>query len=325
MNDAAPGLLHAVVLDGAGGCRPASAKEIDKWSSDEGTLWTHLSLGDEGVRRWLRESADLDDVVTDTLLAPDVRPRVRLTERGLLIVLRGVNLNPGEDPEDMVAVRVWIEPRRIISIRRRKLLSVQDVLHSLEAGDGPRTPGAFVAEVVEYLANRIGMFVDSIEESIAEAEEAVESVDAPGTSRQLSTLRRTIASVRRFLAPQRDALDRLYRQPGPLFSAEEIDYLREEADRITRYVEDLDLARERAVVLREEYLGQMAQEQNSRMYVLSVVAAVFLPLTFVTGMLGMNVGGLPGVNSTWGFTGSVIVMIVVTVSLIAYFRYKKWL
>ena len=325
MNDAAPGLLHAVVLDGDGGCRPANAKEIEKWSCEKGVLWTHMRLGDEGARRWLRESAGLDDVVTDTLLAPDVRPRVRLTDRGLLIVLRGVNLNPDEDPEDMVAVRVWIEPRRIISIRRRKLLSVQDVLQSLERGHGPGTPGAFVAELVEHLANRIGMFVDSIEESIENAEALLESADTLRTSQRLSALRRTIASVRRFLSPQRDALDRLYRQPGPLFAVEEIDYLREEADRITRHIEDLDLARERAMVLREEYLGLMAQEQNSRMYVLSVVAAVFLPLTFVTGMLGMNVGGLPGVNSAWGFAGSVIVMIVVTVSLLAYFRSKKWL
>jgi zinc transporter len=325
VNDAAPGLLHAVVLDGDGGCRAAATAEIGKWSCDDGVLWTHLRLGDEGARHWLRNSAGLDDVVTDTLLAPDVRPRVRLTDKGLLIVLRGVNLNPGEDPEDMVAVRVWIEPRRIISIRRRKLLSVQDVLHSLEQGNGPKTAGAFVAELVEYLANRIGMFVDSIEENIADAEAVIESEDTARTSRQLSALRRKIASVRRFLSPQRDALDRLYRQPGPLFSGEEIDYLREEADRITRYVEDLDLARERAVVLREEYLGQMAQEQNSRMYVLSVVAAVFLPLTFVTGMLGMNVGGLPGVNSAWGFAGSVVVMIGVTFSLLVYFRFKKWL
>lgn len=325
MNAASSGLLHAVVLDGVGGCRPAEVEEVENWSCDEGVLWTHLRIDDAGARRWLRESAALDDVVTDTLLAPDVRPRVRLTDKGLLIVLRGVNLNPGEDPEDMVAVRVWIEQKRIISIRRRKLLSVQDVLHSLEQGDGPKTAGAFVAELVEYLANRIGMFVDSIEENIASAEDVIGSEDTARTSRQLSALRRKIASVRRFLAPQRDALDRLYRQPGPLFSPEEIDYLREEADRITRYIEDLDLARERAVVLREEYLGQMAQEQNSRMYVLSVVAAVFLPLTFVTGMLGMNVGGLPGVNSAWGFAGSVVAMILVTVSLLVYFRFKKWL
>ena len=107
-------------------------------------------------------------------------------------------------------------------------------------------------------------------------------------------MRSKIATVRRFMAPQRDAIDRLCRQPVAWLKDQQLQVLREEADRMTRYLEDLDLARERAVLLREEFLAQVAQEQNSRMYVLSIVAAIFLPLTFVTGLLGMNVGGLPG-------------------------------
>jgi zinc transporter len=101
--------------------------------------------------------------------------------------------------------------------------------------------------------------------------------------------------------------------------------LRQEADRITRNLEDLDLARERAIVLQEELLSQIAQQQNDRMYVLSVVAAIFLPLTFVTGLLGMNVGGLPGVDSHEGFLWSIVVMVVAGAALLSFFRWKKWL
>ena len=101
--------------------------------------------------------------------------------------------------------------------------------------------------------------------------------------------------------------------------------LRQEADRITRYLEDLDLARERAVVLQEELLSHIAQEQNSRMYVLSIVAAIFLPLTFITGLLGMNVGGLPGLESPAGFAWSIAIMIVSGIALFIFFRWKRWL
>jgi len=87
----------------------------------------------------------------------------------------------------------------------------------------------------------------------------------------------------------------------------------------------LDLVRERAIVMHEELLSRIAQEQNERMYVLSIVAAIFLPLSFVTGLLGMNVGGLPGVDSQLGFAGSVVVMVAVAVGLIAFFRGRKWL
>ncbi|MDX1509237.1 MAG: CorA family divalent cation transporter, partial [Woeseiaceae bacterium] len=137
--------------------------------------------------------------------------------------------------------------------------------------------------------------------------------------------RRQIAAVRRFLSPQRDALDRFNRHHISFFDDQDMHALRQETDRITRYLEDLDLMRERTVVLQEELLSQLAQQQNTRMYVLSVVAAVFLPLTFVTGLLGMNVGGLPGVDSAAGFAASVVVMVVLGVALLAFFRWKKWL
>lgn len=134
-----------------------------------------------------------------------------------------------------------------------------------------------------------------------------------------------MAHVRRFLAPRRDALDRLNRQSCSWPTESDTHILRQEADRITRYLEDLDLAKERAIVLQEELLSQIAQEQNARMYVLSVVATIFLPLTFVTGLLAMNVGGLPGLESPMGFLSSVIVMVVAAAGLVVLFRWKKWL
>ena len=321
-----PEFLHSCVLDGDGGARSAELMEIAQWMNESnGSLWLHLDADDVVSRSWLTEKANLESAVIDTLLAGETRPRSFSTDKGLLVVLRGVNTNPGEDPEDMVSIRVWLENNRIISTQRRRLLSVDDIHQELENGAGPGTAGGFLAVLVERVADRIGEFVDNIEERIGIAEDTIAANDASSGRHTLSALRRQIASVRRFLAPQRDALDRLYRQPGSWLSDAETLYLREEADRITRYLEDLDLARERAVVLQEEFLSLLAQEQNTRMYVLSVVAAIFLPLTFVTGLLGMNVGGLPGIDNNYGFLASVIVMIVSGVGLMAFFRWKKWI
>ena len=296
-----------------------------RWTKDHGVLWIHLDVTEDSSRVWLAEDSGLDNTIVESLLADETRPRSYSTDQGLLTVLRGVNTNPGEDPEDMVSVRLWVEPDRIISTRRRRLLSVIDTRDSLEKGVGPTTSGDFLATLTGRLADRIGDFVDGIEDDVGSAEEQLGNQDQETFRHVISALRRKIASVRRFLAPQRDALDRLYRQPGLWFSNSEIHDMREETDRITRYLEDLDLARERTMVLREEFLAQLAQEQNSRMYVLSVVAAIFLPLTFVTGLLGMNVGGLPGLESPWGFLGSVAIMIGAAAVLLSYFRWKRWL
>lgn len=318
--------IYASVLDGSGGAADASAEAIAGWTdSSEGTLWVHIDINDEPSRQWLMASSGLDQPTVDALLDFETRPRSFATDDGLLVVLRGLNTNPGEDPEDMVSIRVWLEGNRVISLRRRRLLSVTDIREAIGRGDGPTSSGAFLAMLVGHLADRIGNFVDDIEDRVAIAEDTMLSLSQTEFRQSIAALRRQIASVRRFLAPQREALDRLHRIPTPLFSSLEAHELRDEADRITRYIEDIDLARERTVVLREEFLGQMAQEQNSRMYVLSIVTAVFLPMTFVTGLLGMNVGGLPGLDNPKGFLGAVGVMVSATVVLLTIFRLKKWL
>ncbi len=320
-----PEFLYSGVLNGQGSADPVEAASTSTAAGGSGPVWTHLDVNDEASRSWLENESGLDPLIVDTLLAEETRPRSFSTDKGLLVVLRGVNTNPGQDPEDMVSIRVWLERDRIISTRRRRLLSMVDIQKMLTDGVGPRSTGEFLSVLVARLADRIGLFIDDIEARVQEAESQMATQNQTEFRQLISTLRQQIASVRRFLAPQRDALDRLYRQPGDVLREVDIRELRDEADRMTRYLEDLDLAREQAMVLREEFLGQLAQEQNSRMYVLSVVAAVFLPLTFVTGLLGMNVGGLPGLESPQGFLASVIIMVAAAAALLAFFRAKKWL
>jgi zinc transporter len=319
-----PRFLHVCVLDGNGGSKDVASPATV--SPNDGVLWVHIDLGDPGSRQWLSERCGLSEAIAEALLAKESRPRSIVSDDGVLVALRGVNLNPGEDPEDMVSVRVWIERNRIITTRRRRVMSVQGVYESLQKDQGPRTQGEFLGMLVERLADLIGVFVDQQEEVLEDAESRLADIKDFSAFRQnLADLRRRIASVRRFLMPQRDALDRLCRHTGSLISDVETTALREEADRITRYLEDLDLARERAVVLQEEFLSQIAQEQNSRIYVLSIVAAVFLPLGFLTGLLGMNVGGLPGTDSPIGFLVAVVCMALATAGLIVLFRWKRWI
>jgi len=317
--------LYSYLLDGKGGGQVVDIESIGRWSPDQGNLWVHFDVANADCANWLRHSSGLKSYAIDALLAGETRPHSVIFEDGVLVVLRGVNTNPGADPEDMVSIRVWIEGERVISTRRRRLLSVEDVNDAIREGRGPRSASEFLPALVERMANRIGTFVDAIEAQLDESEEPESTLSIGEARTRLTLLRRQIAAVRRFLGPQRDALDRLNRQSTALLSEVDVDNIRQEADRITRYLEDLDLGRERAIVLQEEFLSRIAQEQNSRMYVLSVVAAVFLPLTFITGLLGMNVGGLPGVDSHWGFLGSVVAMVLAGVLLLVFFRRKKWL
>ena len=241
--------LFCYLLNEDGRGTAVDSQTVNRWRPEDGSLWLHFDISNRRSRQWLEQNSGVPAQAIDILLAEETRPRTLAIDNGLLIVLRGVNTNPGANPEDMVSVRVWMEPHRIISTRRRRLLSVVDIAAALDTGDGPGSPSAFLAMLIDRLADRIGEFVDSIEGHLDIIEDEIGVANPSAIRSKLSPLRRQMASVRRFLAPQRDALDRMNRRQSPVFKDEDAMALMQEADRVTRYLEDLDLARERVVVL----------------------------------------------------------------------------
>lgn len=311
--------VFGAVLDGHGGIR----KIDDDDQSTAGPTWMHIDYSSGDTRQWLA-ARGLERHVIDTLIQEESRPRALAVEGGLLLVLRGINRNAGADPEDMVSVRMWIEPDRLISVRHRKVMSARDALASLERGHGPKNIAELVTHLIELLADGIAAFVDDIEARMEKYEEDVETGDLATIRSEVSAARRQVAAVRRYLAPQRDALEALHRQAGKMLDEDQLYLVREQSDRITRYVEDLDLVRERALVIQEELLNRISQEQNARTYVLSIVAAIFLPITFISGVFGMNVAGLPGladINSFWVVSGA---MLVISIAILIWLRHKNW-
>ncbi|MDH3527069.1 MAG: hypothetical protein OEM43_06160 [Gammaproteobacteria bacterium] len=100
--------------------------------------------------------------------------------------------------------------------------------------------------------------------------------------------------------------------------------IRELTDRMTRFIEDLDEARDRASVTHEELQNRLAELTNRRMYLLTMIAAIFLPLSFLTGLLGINVGGIPGSDFPAAFAIVVVLMVLVGAGQWLFFRWRKW-
>src|SRR5690606_40786017 len=107
------GLVHAVLLDGQGGARTLDWAGVCQWEPSQGLLWVHLDYTVEASSVWLYEQQDVPALVCDALLAQETRPRVTLMHESLLVYLRGVNLNPAAEPEDMIAIRLWVTPGRV--------------------------------------------------------------------------------------------------------------------------------------------------------------------------------------------------------------------
>ncbi len=292
---------------------------IDAWQPAQGFLWIHLNRTEPSHTRWLEERSGLDRLSCDILLEEETRPRHVAVDGNLLVILRGVNLQPGEEPDDMVSLRLWIGRDRLVSLRRREVGSIADVCADLRAGARFGSPSELFLDIVDRLIDRQVPVLDELEEIVDTVEEALLD-GGRDERRRIGGIRRQAIGIRRYLAPQRDLLLRLSSDRSPVFDDSCRARLREVAERQARLVEELDAVRDRAALASEEYMSRISERLNRNMYVLSLVAAVFLPMSFVTGLLGINVGGIPGAEHGQAFWIVVGGLAVVGTSVLLLFR-----
>lgn len=266
-----------------------------------GWRWTHMQRSPEAEAA-LIEDPQIPEPLAYALVEKDTIPRATQVEGGTLLFLRGVNLRPGEEPEDMVSIRLWVSAARVVSTEVRRLAQTDDMIAEFAAGDAPATPGAFVLTLVERLRAAAEPVLDELEDRVAGMETAIARPERrfPRSERsRLAALRQDIILLHRYIAPQGVALEALARaRPGWLA---EPHALREEAEAFRRITADLDALRQRAQLVAEEITLVATERTNDIILTLSMVAVVFLPLTFLTGLLGVNLAGIPQAEEPWVF------------------------
>ncbi len=179
---------------------------------------------------------------------------------------------------------------------------------------------SFTLDKIVAVVSDVEVVIDSVEDKIIDDVEDEEGEFMP----QLSEARRNLTEMRRYLYPQRDAMDVLPRQIMPWLSAENRYQLRENANRMLRIIEDIDSLRERAMINMDELSNRVREQTQENMYMLSVLAAVFVPLTFITGLFGMNVGGIPLATSENGFLIATLILLALGLFLAFLLKRLKW-
>ncbi|NNE88910.1 MAG: zinc transporter ZntB [Silicimonas sp.] len=288
----------------------------------EGYRWFHFDLNHSETESWLK--THLPPLVVEALTQAETRPRCMQMEGGLFLTLRGVNLNPGANSDDMVSVRLWATETQIISARVRKIWAVDAIRQEMEAGAAPVSVTMFLADLCQGLTKRIEKVSLELVEHTDELEENTLTA-SPSAATSLATLRQSVIKLRRFVRPQNEAMADL--AAGDLWPLDETsaNFLRETSNRTTRIVEELDATSDRLQALQDHADMLHATTLGRNSYVLSVVAAIFLPLGFLTGLFGINVGGMPGVEAAYGFWIVTISSAVLGIVLFLVFRFLKWL
>ncbi len=301
MNKNTP-ILFSYNFDNDGLSSLVDKKIASKEIENEGLTWVHINAGNKSAGDWLqKEVGYLDHLIIDALLALETRPRVMEFPKGLLIILRSVNLNKNSEPDDMVSLRIWIDDKRIITAQRRDVKAVYEIAESLEQGKKIKNSGEFLYNMIYYILSKTSPFLYAMNEKIDELEDKVMTTHDMKFREEILQVRIQSAVFKRYLIPQREVIAKLRTSDQTWINSWAKRHFQENLDQITHLIEEADEAANRSQILHDELANAMSERLNKSMYKLSMISIIFMPLTFVTGLFGMNVGGIPGANNSAAF------------------------
>ncbi|MCJ2188755.1 zinc transporter ZntB [Novosphingobium beihaiensis] len=313
-SDEALPLLFGRVLDGKGGGRPIGWADVPHWQPAQPgeVLWVHLLRTHEGVQQWLQDCLRIPEPTAELLTSDATRPRAFRDGNTLVATLRGINFNPGAEPEDMLSMQLWSDGRRIVTLRRMPLQTPRMTCNEVDAGTGPVDVGSLITSLTEHLIDRMSHSIIDMNEAIDELEEGDPEDDTDAVLSKIATIRRNCLGLKRHMSPQHEALLAIANNAPDWFEDHDRREIAETIDRLRRYLDDLDISKESALVLQDDIRARAAASTERTQNMLTIVAGIFLPLSFITGLLGINVGDIPltspGSHGFWIIVGLCFVL-----------------
>lgn len=313
--------IHSCQLDGKGGMLPLN----DKSEATAGQpAWLHIDYEQEESLAWLQSTKLLPESFKEALAGESYRPRVARQGDGTLIILRSVNLDSNSMPDPLVTIRIYITDNLIISTRHRPIYAIDEVVNELKRKTGPAHCGSWLVEVLDCLTDQASNFIDDIHGRVIDLEDGLLDRTIPGRG-EISLIRKQLIVLRRHLAPQRDVFSRLASERLSWMTNEDRHRMQDIADRLGRGSEDLDATIARTTVLVDEINALIAESMNRRTYTMSLMAMLFLPATFLTGLFGVNLGGIPGGNKGGAFTIFCCALFALAGGILWWLKRSKWL
>lgn len=287
--------------------------------TDAHFVWIHLTSRDEEVQAWLRDHATLDHFTIDALTALETRPRCEEIDGAAVLNLRGMTHAEMASSDPLASIRLRADGTRVISVTRLPLDALDAARKAMEAGQ-IRDAGDLIATLAGAITEQLDPEVAQLGDSLDDCEEQLDPRAAFDLRRSVNRVRRQAIGYRRFLYPQRVALEKLAGLPVTWLSDEDRLHIGAAADRAARMAEELESIRERSALIHETLTDLRAEIIDQRSLLIAVVAMVFLPLTFITGLFGMNVDGIPYARhsgSFWAITGlSLVIALGVTLAFV---------
>lgn len=313
--------IYAWRLDGTGGVTNLGNDDV---IDAQHPCWLHLNYTNVASADWIAHSPLVPASVRDALAGDSTRPRVSRIGEGILLTLRCINGNTEERPDQLVAMRIYIDSQMIISTRQRPILALDEIVNNLQQGTGPENCGAWLVDVCDSLTDYASEFIEELHDRIIDMEDNLLDQQVPVRG-VMALIRKQLIVMRRYMAPQRNLYARLASERLCWMSDDQRRRMQDIADRLGRGLDEIDSCIARTAVMADEITQIMQESLTRRSYHMSLMAMVFLPSTFLTGLFGVNLGGIPGDHWSMGFSVFCALLVFIIGGVTWWLRRSKWL
>lgn len=315
----ASGLICGFQFDEVGRGISVDATQALQWlntsEAASGFIWLHFNLSNLAAEKWLRDNLALSDVFHESLKDGSRSTRVELDDEVLIAVINDVHYDFAFEPSDISTLWLSVSARLVVSARLQPLRSIDHLRDAVKKGISIQSSVALLVhlmhdqgDVLVSIVRQTTARVDTIEDQLLAGRLEAKRAD-------LGSLRRLLVRLQRLLAPEPAALFRLLRLPPDWIREEDIEDLRQSTEEFNVAISDMTSLQERIKLLQEEIAGRVAEANNRSLFILTIVTVLPLPINIITGMLGMNVGGIPLAEHPMGFW--IVVAFITAITLLA--------
>ncbi len=304
--------------------------ELESFCRPEGVLWVDVQgLGDRTTLEWIGKNFGLHPLVLSDVVHVPQRPKCEAYEDATFLVTRRLRWK-GEpnDPVDERQVSLVLGKRHVLSFQEGPDDVLEPVRARLVQGTGKiRThgPDYLVYALLDAIVDEYLPILDKLGASLEELEERVVARPTRVLLGELAALRHDLLAIRRDVWPQREALHALLRGDVAGISEPVKIYLRDVHDHCVQVAEMVEVYREIAAGLLNIYMTSIANRTNDVVRVLTVMSTIFIPLTFLVGVWGMNFDHMPELRWRLGYPLVWLLMIAIAATLFTYFRRRGWI
>jgi zinc transporter len=318
------GLICGFILNATQKAKPLGLyAAAERAAPPSSAHWLHFNLADTRATNWIQMCTHIPDDARELLLDSDAHIRSENFDTGLALIIGDLFHHFKEDPEDLGVLRVYLDNNLLITGRGHPLKSVDRLRHELFEGLIISNSVDLFARLIFDIGDSIHGVIKLLNDRVDDAEDQILAGQLQNQGSRLGQMRRLLARLRRLLSANRQAL-----QPAlphiSRWSEHDMSELRQAVEHLESTIQDLELVQERTRLLQEEIAGRMSEATNRNLYVLSIVTVTLLPINLITGIFGMNTGGLPwGQDDPSGFWWVIFFMIIAVIVALSILQKKR--